>query len=323
MRGERGAYVFRVATGTSDPIAADAIATSYQWLDGILLTEDDLNLVDMNNAGPFRGARKEFVAASVTRPLRELSLSVTFPSGFRPEEENVDVYHQRIPAGAAVKDQALRQRVQFMAQAIILTVPYPLMEYRYVIAWKPVAAAPVRSAARAFQQRCATTDFGNDLVRSFISGIKNAVWSKSCSVALYVEEPDTETRGRFLRRVGLANGVSVAEPLLEPPPVNVDMRTQRGLYLHSWWGDDGIAVCVPEEFDERAKAEGVLAEEFVTATMPFRGLGEIDGKPWGILRIGIFEDVPDVRPGGDLHAFRNFLARGTLEMLSTISDQVG
>src|SRR5207247_2642190 len=31
MGEERGAYVFRVATGTPEPVAAASIATSYQW----------------------------------------------------------------------------------------------------------------------------------------------------------------------------------------------------------------------------------------------------------------------------------------------------
>ena len=52
------------------------------------------------------------------------------------------------------------------------------------------------------------------------------------------------------------------------------MRTQRGLYLHSWWGESGIAggiaVSKPDEFDERARAEGLLAGEFVATVMPFR-----------------------------------------------------
>ena len=133
IKGERGAYVFRVATGTPEPVAAASIETSYQWLDGILLTEDDLELIDMNHAGPFRATQQEFVAASVTRPLKELSLSVTFPVGFHPHENDVEVYYQKQPGGEPVKDMALRARLQFTGQTILFTLPYPLLDYRYVM----------------------------------------------------------------------------------------------------------------------------------------------------------------------------------------------
>ena len=137
--GERGAFFFRVDMGTKAPVSAALIETAYQWVDGILLTEDDFELIDMNNSGPFRGLRQEFVAASVLRPLRELCLSVTFPVGFYPDEEQVEVDCQRLPSGAIVRDEALEARRQFTGQTVILTVPYPLMDYRYVIAWRPVA----------------------------------------------------------------------------------------------------------------------------------------------------------------------------------------
>ena len=205
----RGAYVFRVATGTSEPVAASSIATSYQWLDGIVLTEDDLKLIDMNNAGPFRGNGQEFVAASVTRPLRELSLSVTFPVGFVPDEKQVDVYYQRMRFGEAVKEPALRKRIKFMAQAVILTVPYPLMDYRYVIAWRPVKGVAPTPQANDFRDRCSMTDLGDRLATSFIKGVKSAKWGDNCSLALYVQEPNCTVPGKFLRRVGFATGILV------------------------------------------------------------------------------------------------------------------
>ena len=70
------------------------------------------------------------------------------------------------------------------------------------------------------------------------------------------------------------------------PPVEIDLRQQRGLYLHSWWGDTAIAVGTPSEFNEEARAQGLLAGEFVAAAMPFHGAP--DEPPWGILRLGIY-----------------------------------
>jgi hypothetical protein len=202
LAGESGAYVFRVATGTPEPVAAASIESSYQWLDSILLTEDDLELIDMSHAGPFRASRQEFVAASVTQPLRELCLSVSFPLGYYPEEKHVEVHHQRIPSGATIKDEALRSRIQFTGHTILLTVPYPLMGYRYAIAWKPVPARSRSARSKNFQQRCCKTDMGDRLVASFIEGLKDCVWIAQSSVALYVPEPDHGSRGRFLRRAG-------------------------------------------------------------------------------------------------------------------------
>jgi hypothetical protein len=162
------------------------------------------------------------------------------------------------------------------------------------------------------------TDVGDQLAASFLKGVKNANWGRNCSLALYVEEPNCTVPGRFLRRIGFATGALVEDGPLEPPPLQVDMRGQRGLYLHSWWGDTGIAVCNPDEFNERARAEGMLDGEFVAATIPFRGPGEAEGTPWGVLRVGILEHVPEVAPGGNLVAFRNLIARGNIEMLHTL-----
>jgi hypothetical protein len=64
VKGERGAYMFRVDIGTSSPVAAASIETSYQWLDGIVLTADDLDLISrLNREGACnscteRGARE-------------------------------------------------------------------------------------------------------------------------------------------------------------------------------------------------------------------------------------------------------------------------
>jgi predicted MPP superfamily phosphohydrolase len=316
---EQGAYAFRVITGTPEPVFAPSIATSYQWLDGIVLTEDDLKLIDMNHAGPFRGKGQEFVAAWVTTPLRELSLSVTFPVGFCPKPNQVEVYHQLMPSSPAEKDEPLRQRLQLMAQTIILTVPYPLMDYRYVIAWKPVPEVPFTLQAKAFQDSCHTTDLGNRLARSFVNGVKNAKWGGNCSLALYVPKPYGGIEGRYLHRAGFATGSKVVSDLREPPPHTVDMAQQRGLYLHAWWGDQGIVVCDTDEFDAHARAEGVLAGEFVTATIPFRAPGESDGRPCAVLRLGILEQVPDL--GEDVDAFRHHLARGSIEMLHTLVNE--
>ena len=205
LRGEPGAYVFRVDMGTPNPVAATSIETFYQWLDGILLTEDDLELIDIHHAGPFRGNRQEFVAASVPRPLRELCLSVTFPRGFYPDEKQVAVYHQKLPSASPVKDAALRTRLQFTGQTILLTVPYPLMDYRYVIAWRPPPARPPSPQAKEFQEKC-SKGIGNQLMTSFIKGLGNAQWARNCTVALYVPEPDCAVRGRFSAGRGLLAG---------------------------------------------------------------------------------------------------------------------
>ena len=305
LRGERGAYVFRVATGTSEPVAAAWIKTSYQWLDGILLTEDDLELIDMNHAGPFRANRQEFVAASVINPVRELNLSVTFPVGFYPDEKNVEVYYQKLPSGAPIEDGALRARLQFTGQTILFNLPYPLMGYRYAIAWKPVAARPLSKRAKAFQGRCLANGVGDSLVRRSLGELEGE-WSGLCSVALYVPEPECSTPGRFLRRAGYTTGsMARSREGPETPPMQIDLRTRRGLYLHSWWGSTGIAVGDPGEFEERALSEGMLAGEFVTAIMPFSGDGDGDGfaPPWGIVRVGIMAPVPEVTQ--DVELFRS------------------
>ena len=141
------------------------------------------------------------MAASVTNPVRELNLSVTFPVGFYPDEKNVQVYYQKLPSGAPIEDRALRARPQFTGQTILFNLPYPLMGYRYAIAWKPVAARPLSKRAKAFQGRCLANGVGDSSASSFLRGLEGE-WSGLCSVALYVPEPECSTPGRFLRRAG-------------------------------------------------------------------------------------------------------------------------
>jgi hypothetical protein len=321
LRGDRGAYAFRVDAGTKAPVEAALIKTSYQWLDAVVLTEDDLELIDMNQTGPFRGSGQEFVAATVTTPLRELTLSVTFPVGFYPSEKQVGVYHERLPvSGPPIEDKALNARLQFTGQTILLTIPYPLLGYRYAIAWTPVAAQPPSPWAKDFQDRCRRAGLGDRLAASFISGLEAADWGKHCSVALYVPdmpEPGGGARNRFLRRTGFARGGAIVPEVLEPPPMQIDLREGRGLYLHAWWGETAIVVCSPDELDDRARKEGVRAGEFVAATIPFLEPAHSDESPWGIVRVGVLAAVPELTNSGGIEALRSRLARGYVNMLAS------
>jgi hypothetical protein len=322
LAGEPGAYSFRVSTGTTETVAAKLIETSYQWLDAVLLTQGDLELIDMNTAGPFRGSGQEFVAASVITPLRELSLSVTFPVGYYPGENSAKVYHQRISGSEPpIEDAALHARLQFTGQTLLLTVPYPLLDYRYIIAWTPVPARSRSTQAKAFHDRCGMPRIGDELAASFLRGVETAGWGKHCSVALYVPEREDVAehegrgRGRSLRRVGFAKSEA---DIPEAPPTFIDLRERVGLYLHAWFDETGIFVCDPAEFDARARREGVLLGEFVTAVVPFRGIGDAVEPPWGFVRVGVLVPVPELAHADEIDGFRGTLARGYVKMLDSL-----
>ena len=251
-----GAYEFQNHWILRTMSSLEVIDSSYFWFDSLLLTKDDFALIDRDRAGPHRSEGREFVAASVLRPMRHLTLTVTFPVGYYPQLKSVRAYYEdRSQANAdPVADAALQERLQFTGQSIVLSLPYPLMGYRYTIAWCPVALPPTESTLAV---RDRARQLGDQLAQSFLDGLRGTSLADLASVAIYVPDPSDDRRSRFLDRVGFVHGTgALASP--EAPPTLLDLKKDKGLFTRdgATWGSLSRGQAIPNRSASRREKRG-------------------------------------------------------------------
>jgi predicted phosphodiesterase len=311
--GQPGVYQLRLELGRKESILARSITTSYRWLDAVILTDRDFALIDKNRARSFRSSYKEFVAATVPIPLHNLTLSVTFPTGYYPAREQVEVYTQPTDRLAdPLLDGPLARRLQFTGQTILLHVPFPLVNYRYCIVWTPVRGKPPTAESIKFREDICKEE--PQFAKKFLSALRNQPWSELATVAIYVPTRDDETADVEVVRADFARGPKVPTDA-EFPPQRINLRGNEGHYRHAWWGE---RIAIAEDY---AKREGMLTNEAVVMSIPVQGLGVAEIPPWGILRLGIIKgsSMPDVQNASDSAAFRRILDLALLSMLYNLN----
>src|SRR6202022_3750961 len=136
---------------------------------------------------------------------------------------------------------ALPDLLQFTGQGIVLSIPYPLYNYRYVIAWKPIVTQSVSTKVTRFREQAESAGFGNQLATTYLESFRGSRWEDYVTWAIYVPETGAGNNNRFLRRVGFAAG-SLAQKAEESPPHTVDLANTSGLYRRAWWNQSPLAV---------------------------------------------------------------------------------
>ncbi len=181
--------IFGFVACVSPKLAEDveSIETSFKWDDAIMLTQSDMALLDRNNVSGLRSRGLEFVAATVPKdiPLATLTLTVTFPVGYRPKRPrvSVQVLNTNKADDGFIEDKALGARLQMAGQTLVLAIPYPLTGYRYAIAWPPVAEPTQKAEGkkRLIDRLVANEKFGADLAAIAADTFVREGWSSGNS----------------------------------------------------------------------------------------------------------------------------------------------
>lgn len=282
--GPSRAWSFELQLPTDRTVVAPRIDTSYLWQDAVLLTQADFELIDATNAGVHRCNGQEFVAATIDRPLRNLTLSVSFPNGMLPDKSTVKVYTHRSGYQDAEPEiePSITERLHVAGQTIILNLPYPLRGFRYVIAWTPAEGPQPSELALAAWANRAGDDIGKNLATACLAAFDNTPWRDCVTVAAYVPIMNPEPSNRVLKRVGLA-GHQAGE---DSPPASIDLRKAPSPYLGAWWNEPVTMLAEPSDGEEQRLNVGMLGKEQLAAYVPIREPDQW-GPPIAVLRVGL------------------------------------
>jgi UDP-2,3-diacylglucosamine pyrophosphatase LpxH len=317
VKGGAGAWSFGFRLPkTETPVAATTIRTSYLWQDAVILSHADFELTDETRRGVHRSEGLEFVAAEIDRPLRSLTLSVSFPPRFLPDERSFQVFTQRLdrPGARPDPEPSLAERLQIAGQTVVLMLPYPLPGFQYDIAWKPAVGPIASELARALWTSGAASEIGNRLVESCLTSFAIPPWQDRVSVAAYVPMANPKPSHRLHRRIGLAG----YRPDGESPPPNIDLRSAPSLYRSAWWNDPVVAQA-DDSAEERLEA-GMLPSEDAVAYAPVSFSGDL-GPPAAVLRVGL--NLGRQRASREMVLqFETMLARAQVRAISSVLQEV-
>jgi predicted MPP superfamily phosphohydrolase len=289
--GRPRAWTFGLNLHTDATVVAPRLRTSYVWQDAALLCSADLALIDPSDCGPHRCDGQEFVAVEIDRPLSRVTLSVSFPPGFVPDERTVGVFtHRQTYQGTHVEiEPSIAGRLHMAGQTIFLTLPFPLVNLRYVIAWTPPPGPPPSDLARAAWSLTpadplgAVMDpLGAVMVRSALDVFGRTPLRGRVNVAAYMPIPNGSGGFRILRRIGLGGNLEDGDN----PPRSVDLRDAPSAYQGAWWNETVVVVAQSADPPEQRLEDGLLPRESLFACLPVHPPGDA-GPTLAILRIGL------------------------------------
>lgn len=265
-------------------VLAQSIELDYRWLDAIVLTKDDFDLLAANQMGELRHEKLEFVAVTVPDPVGSLTLSVTFPIGYAPEVNKFRVLHRRVKDGSMEQAPFLTSKLQHTGTTVMLFLHYPLQGAQYVIAWEPIDAPKIEPKVSAFWHAAANDSIGLTMARACLEALSSQGWSHRASVSIYV--PQCDPGCVVLRLVGFAAGSTALQP--PKPEETIPLKKTRALFKHAWWDEpDNCAIAAADPTDEKQTRidEGFLDGESILTVMPLKGIGTLQRYPHALVRI--------------------------------------
>ncbi|HYB90359.1 MAG TPA: metallophosphoesterase [Candidatus Binataceae bacterium] len=301
-----------------DPAVAGeplGVQLSYNWQGGAVLTADEMDIVKkMPEAGPLRRLGYEFAAATAVSSLRTLRLLVEVPAEVAPADADVQVFQQEAKGDphqfSSPPDLVSCLRV-IRTGVYALTVPYPLKNYRYVIAWEPPRREPSPKAARFIWYARRN---GLQLARLFHQSVAPN-WGDDVVCSMYVPEGARQSRLELLG----------SWPALGTPrPSPVDLHENSEVMSEAWRGNVGSSAIVPEERRVlEAPALGMLDDERALVAVPVRLSDEDDfAPPPGVIRVGIregaFERARSMLDLVNLDTLQAFVERAIFKMLAQV-----
>jgi hypothetical protein len=160
-------------------------------------------------------------------------------------------------------------------------VPFPRFGYLYGIRWKVPPARATGIAGAEFARTARAR--GVDLASVFHDALDGTPLFNRCSVAVYVPGPD----GAFLDCVSrYPAGAGIEER------IRLDLEDNQ--VANAWRGN--VLIATPDDGDAASADIGFQAGESAMISLPARfSLSWVNDMPWGVVRLGIFDGVPDTR----------------------------
>jgi hypothetical protein len=240
--------------------------------------------VDPANADPLRSEGYEFAAIRVPTFLNSINLVVSLPVEFAPGEKP-EVFYQNARLNEPRRQaRDLSDRLTPLGIGMYsLIVPYPLKDFRYIIAWKPPSLTSTRqlqsTVAGAFvataQQR------GAALSWKFHEALAGTPLSERVSVSLYVP---AQTEREVLALVG-----SYPAAAADGPARTVRIGRECTAITDAWRGNIQVIPAPPTDHALADKL-GFVRGDRGLITLPIRfSLNNTNDAPWGVVRLGIRE----------------------------------
>jgi 3',5'-cyclic AMP phosphodiesterase CpdA len=262
------------------------IVLEYDWLQGGILTEEDLRslkatLKQSHAGGHARNEGFEFAVLRLPFPAASAQLIVTLPDEFRPTQLPVVL----VSGEESSDDLNRRLRCTFGGQ-YSLTVPFPQVGRAYEIRWKP----PSQPLVYERTGRIGIDHLGPARQQEIVSDIAQLLRSdnrfRQGAISLYVGDPKDLTHLRLVASHSIEPGY---EPP-EKPPRQVTARGDLHVVAQAWWGQT-ILQARPSD-NESAADRGFLHQERFVICLPVAFKADwVNPSPSCVLRIGIFRNV--------------------------------
>jgi hypothetical protein len=276
------AHQFAVSLRESRRRTARKIVAKFQWQGGGILTQDDLNYLDVGTRGPYRRKGLEFASVRAPRDLESLTLLVRMPDQFAPNLDEIQVFYEEPHEKPRRGDElagALRRHCSGMFS---FDLAYPRRDYRYVLAWKPIEGPQLSRKAERFRNAVRSGENADRLASQFYSELGRCSHFQPLSIALYVPLP---TDSSTLRKVGQFVREDTATN--QHPPMQLPLRGASSLHRHAWWGQTQAALAGNGDADRADSDAGFLHGERALVAIPIREHGRKGDISWGLIRIGI------------------------------------
>ncbi len=215
---------------------AQRLELEYTWSRSAILTMTDLQLLRDDQLDDFRRAGKEAVSIHVTDPLDSLTLSISLPPALLPQGGRIEVHVGHLENGIEKIEphQELQEFLHVMPGGYAtLTVPFPLPECRYFLAWRPHAAFAPDASVTATRDRIGGN--GDHIASKIVADLMPRL-ARRCTVALYVPEL-IEAGGVQFRLRGFAADVDAAAAGEARPPEVYRARDEYDSVLGAWYGE--------------------------------------------------------------------------------------
>jgi len=287
--GGRG-FVLDIQAADADR-TAQRLELEYRWARSAVLSGTDIAQLANHQIDFFRHRGREAVSILVPEPLEGITLAVTIPPAYTPASNAWTVFVGRPGHGQETIEgnPELQAFVNVMpGGTAMLSVPFPLPDYRYYLSW-PVRPA-FASDAGVTATRATAVRQGPAWTKTITDRITALVERRGFSATLYLPEFGSGTRVRFrvcgFSSVGREPGAAgVARPADIYQP-----RTEFDGMLGAWYGEACWAMTDPDEPPD--PAEMWPGEDTVLLLPAWHVAWTRGQEPWGIVRLGFGAGEP-------------------------------
>jgi len=261
------------------------VEIAYNWFGGGILTQQELDALDDEAKGPIRRSGYESIAATVNDPLKTLTLVAILPPEFarriedlQPGDVTAFVQDADKPDEDGESPLEILRCLSIRGRGLYaLSIPYPQVGRRYIVAWKPISASALGVSAEAQRFRDLASADG-DRLAELLKDLLGGTPLKGASVAIYIP-----AEGETLSLAGATPDIKAALQ------AKVNLGGKRHLLTLGWRGSILPAV-MPENARPAADdiEAGFLSSEDAVITVPLRSsLAWTSGVPWAVARIGL------------------------------------